>query len=188
MTTTTKLDRYLAYAEWNDGSSTERATFPSQRLALEYADGMLGLDGPAQKVYIEYVDEGIPDTFEAREAVEIGCWTTALLHRPEAPGPDDEPDTCSDHGLPLHADDETCPEVQLQLEEDRIFAETLRPLINQARKSDDYADLAGEPAPALAALKGALQRAIDAITVIVSHEHDWSDNDYCRVCGADGRA
>jgi hypothetical protein len=68
------------------------------------------------------------------------------------------------------------------------FSEYLRPLIRKATKSDEYASLAGEDAIALKAFNSALSRAMTEVTELIIHEHDWNDNDYCNVCGTDGRA
>lgn len=100
----------------------------------------------------------------------------------------DSADRCSDCGGSLHADDETCPETQRELETIRLFGDELRPLIDRASKSDETADLHGETGVALLALSDALQQALDVVKIRQNHDHQWNDNDYCRVCGADGRA
>lgn len=75
------MDKYLAYSELMNGAGTERVTFATLKLAREYATSMVGPDGDAERVYVEHVEEGIADNFDAREAVEIGCWTVAKLER-----------------------------------------------------------------------------------------------------------
>jgi hypothetical protein len=60
--------------------------------------------------------------------------------------------------------------------------------IRQATRSDEYADLASEPATALRDLRRTLNRASREITGLLHHEHQWGATDSCNICGADGRA
>ena len=68
--------------------------------------------------------------------------------------------------------------------------------LRSAFSSDEYASLAMEPGLEVNRFYGALMRARkvlqDAINDIEpirkGHVHEWSDNDYCCICGADGRA
>ena len=58
----------------------------------------------------------------------------------------------------------------------------------RAVKSDEYANLAGEPGHALDELLEALVAATEFVRELVTHDHQWGENDYCSTCGADGRA
>jgi hypothetical protein len=63
-------------------------------------------------------------------------------------------------------------------------------------KSAEYANLGGDESPYPAALSkidaaiGHLKRFRQEIQTMRGHTHDWSEetNDYCTICGADGRA
>ena len=58
----------------------------------------------------------------------------------------------------------------------------------KACKSDEYADLAGEPGTALRDLRDNLKAGLEHVEFLLGHTHQWNDNDYCSICGADGRA
>lgn len=71
---------------------------------------------------------------------------------------------------------------------DLFFA--IKAAIRMADQSDRHANDIGESeyATALRDLKAELVDFIAAIDEIVSHQHRWNENDYCSICGADGRA
>jgi hypothetical protein len=66
----------------------------------------------------------------------------------------------------------------------------IKAAIRKATQNDQYAQEIGESqlATALPDLKADLLLAIQMIDEIVDHAHQWNDNDYCNICGADGRA
>jgi hypothetical protein len=61
-------------------------------------------------------------------------------------------------------------------------------------RSAEYADNAGEEPPYREALKdidaaiGALKAARREMQALAGHRHRWNSDDYCTICGADGRA
>lgn len=62
-----------------------------------------------------------------------------------------------------------------------------------AIKSSNYADLAGYSAKArlrLARMRigAAYREAMARLDEVMAHEHDWNGDDYCNICGQDGRA
>lgn len=68
--------------------------------------------------------------------------------------------------------------------------------ISETARSVEYADLAGEPAkPVYKASKAEigkaiaiLKRAHAELCELEGHAHRWNSDDYCSICGADGRA
>jgi hypothetical protein len=76
--------------------------------------------------------------------------------------------------------------------------ETLRRLTDRLEleicSSAEGADLAGEESPyqwhlgRIDAAIGHLKRFRREVQGLSKHAHDWNDNDYCSICGADGRA
>jgi hypothetical protein len=64
----------------------------------------------------------------------------------------------------------------------------IRAAIRKATKSDEYADLASEPGYALRDILYTLEAAKEDVRELLGHEHQWNENDYCSICGADGRA
>lgn len=74
------------------------------------------------------------------------------------------------------------------LEEAERYRYVLDDLVRKAMKSDQWADLAGEPALSLLALRVALKDAVKHAESLRTHRHEWDNNDYCMICGADGRA
>lgn len=66
----------------------------------------------------------------------------------------------------------------------------IKAAIRKASQSDQYAHEIGESelATALPTLKDELKLCIQMIDEIISHTHQWNENDYCSICGADGRA
>lgn len=69
---------------------------------------------------------------------------------------------------------------------ERLYRETCR--------SAEFADCAGEDTPYPAVLAdidaaiGHLKRFRAEVHGLSRHTHDWTSDDYCAVCGADGRA
>lgn len=67
-------------------------------------------------------------------------------------------------------------------------------LISEAMRSAEYADLAGEEncypyfLGQIDAAIGQLKRFRAELQVVARHVHEWNSDDYCRICGADGRA
>lgn len=69
-------------------------------------------------------------------------------------------------------------------------------LPQRAARNAEYSDLAGEDSAAdyaeaqraLGALIAEAKHAHAALTALRHHRHDWNEDDYCNVCGADGRA
>lgn len=67
-------------------------------------------------------------------------------------------------------------------------------LEREATRSAEFADAAGEEAPYkhvlgdIDAAIGQLKRFRHEMQKIAGHAHDWNDDDYCSICGADGRA
>lgn len=66
----------------------------------------------------------------------------------------------------------------------------IKAAIRKASQSDQYAYEIGEHelATALTELRSDLVQAIADIDTIRNHTHQWNENDYCSICGADGRA
>ena len=58
----------------------------------------------------------------------------------------------------------------------------------KACKSDEYAYLAGEEGTALRDLREEVAEGLKHIDALLTHTHEWDCYDYCRLCGADGRA
>lgn len=67
-------------------------------------------------------------------------------------------------------------------------AVNLRAQLRVAISSDNYADISGEPALEVRAFRAAAELVAREAAEIAAHAHDWNERDYCRVCGADGRA
>ena len=68
----------------------------------------------------------------------------------------------------------------------------LRKYVREAREQRAYLDV-GEPAPELSAMFAAVRAEVDAIergyrAATGPHVHHWSDDDYCTICGMDGRS
>ena len=66
-------------------------------------------------------------------------------------------------------------------------------LPNAVARSAEYAGLAGEDGrdvykEAIDRISRALGVARRDLLALRDHRHEWSDEDYCAVCGADGRA
>lgn len=65
---------------------------------------------------------------------------------------------------------------------------------NETARAAESADLAGEGSPYPRALGeidasiGYLKRYRQELQALAQHAHVWDENDYCTVCGADGRA
>jgi len=65
---------------------------------------------------------------------------------------------------------------------------------NETCSAAQYADLAGEEPPYAHALReidhaiGTMKRFRAEMQRLAHHTHEWNGDDYCRVCGADGRA
>lgn len=72
------------------------------------------------------------------------------------------------------------------LNQELYFA--IRAAIRTATKSDETADLAGEPGYALLDILYTLEAAKEDVNELIGHEHVWGENDFCSKCGADGRA
>lgn len=67
---------------------------------------------------------------------------------------------------------------------------TLGKLIADALRSAEYRDLAGVddgPDP-LAELEKELTDAVERVRELRTHAHKWNADDYCSICGRDGRA
>lgn len=65
--------------------------------------------------------------------------------------------------------------------------------VRGAVRSAEYADLAGESGRArlrLARMRlgAAYREAETRLNEVMTHEHDWNEDDHCNVCGNDGRA
>jgi hypothetical protein len=81
---------------------------------------------------------------------------------------------------------EVCLDYQAAI--DRYYRE-LGTITNRARRSDQTAEVIGEPGVELAALEDALNNALIDVRILRGHVHLWGrGDDYCRICGADGRA
>lgn len=64
----------------------------------------------------------------------------------------------------------------------------ISPLITKAGKREQYWELGGHDGPEpLECLERALQRALDEVRELRGHEHQWNEDDYCDICGRDGR-
>jgi hypothetical protein len=67
-------------------------------------------------------------------------------------------------------------------------------LESEAMRSNEFADLAGEPSEYPRYLAdidhtiGQLKRFRAQLQALSGHAHRWDENDYCSICGADGRA
>ena len=65
-------------------------------------------------------------------------------------------------------------------------------LLRQATHNDELRALAGldddECPSELAKLERALAAALRDVRQVRSHVHEWDDNQYCSICGADGNA
>ena len=75
------------------------------------------------------------------------------------------------------------------------LTDRLPSLWNEAARSKEYADLAGDDFDPVAQrqeeishLIGRLKRAHADLGELRTHRHQWGENDYCLTCGADGRA
>lgn len=73
-----------------------------------------------------------------------------------------------------------------------MYRNRLSDIVSDAVRSQEYWDLGGlsdsdGPAP-LAALETALLAALADVRELRAHAHVWGENDYCSICGADGRA
>ena len=78
-----------------------------------------------------------------------------------------------------------------QVEEKRLadsYYELLMPLVTDAKRHVEGADLAGSPINAYKALREALQATLREVDALDGHIHQWNQDDYCDLCGADGRA
>lgn len=72
----------------------------------------------------------------------------------------------------------------------------LSDIAHETAKQYEYYDLGGADGESpydttlkdLDHLIGALKRARQAVQAMAAHTHEWSSNEYCMVCGADGRA
>jgi hypothetical protein len=76
----------------------------------------------------------------------------------------------------------------------RALMDRLESLPTEAARVAQYADLAGEPSDYpryqndISHLIGRLKRVHQELGYLRRHRHDWDDQDYCAICGADGRA
>lgn len=78
---------------------------------------------------------------------------------------------------------------------DQVYHDAQR-FISEAARSAQYAELAGEPTSVVYKDKKAeigrailaLKRAHAELTELEGHSHKWGSDDYCSICGADGRA
>lgn len=69
------------------------------------------------------------------------------------------------------------------------YLDRLIPMIRAAERDDELAGQADAPAIELIALERAFREAARrARARRQSHDHTWNEDDYCSVCGADGRA
>jgi hypothetical protein len=64
----------------------------------------------------------------------------------------------------------------------------IKAAIRRAIREDENASLADEPATALHDLHAILTSAAEDVRELLDHSHQWNENDYCSICGADGRA
>lgn len=68
--------------------------------------------------------------------------------------------------------------------------------IRRAKRSAENASLAGEPAAPvyddlleeLATVRDSMAEYIQEVTELKDHRHEWNENEFCNICGADGRA
>lgn len=65
-----------------------------------------------------------------------------------------------------------------------------RRYVRQLQRAELYSD---EPRTDIGPLLGAIRAELDAIErgyvrATSPHQHDWSDDDYCSICGLDGRS
>jgi len=75
----------------------------------------------------------------------------------------------------------------------RAILNPLKDAIHEAlgklRREYVSADMAGErPSCTYEDLKADLEDAVGLVRITRDHAHDWNEDDYCNVCGADGRA
>jgi hypothetical protein len=59
-----------------------------------------------------------------------------------------------------------------------------------ANRSDEYADLAGDGPyrDSATRLRRTLTNLARQTSEVIRHSHDWTGDDRCSICGADGRA
>lgn len=60
--------------------------------------------------------------------------------------------------------------------------------IEAANHEAQMADLAGEEDTSFQYLEDQLKAALSEVQRVRHHAHAWNENDYCDICGADGRA
>lgn len=63
--------------------------------------------------------------------------------------------------------------------------------ITHAKRQEEFGDLAGEPCGddgGYQAVEHVLERALTQVRELRAHAHDWNEDSYCTVCGADGAA
>lgn len=60
--------------------------------------------------------------------------------------------------------------------------------IAHASRAREYADIAGEEDDSFQLLEDQLQSALVEVRSVRHHQHEWNEDDYCDICGADGRA
>ena len=67
-----------------------------------------------------------------------------------------------------------------------------REIIQQATRSQEYWDLGGmdpdDGTPPLHQLEADLEAALGEVRALIHHVHDWDEDQWCSVCGADGLA
>jgi hypothetical protein len=76
-----------------------------------------------------------------------------------------------------------------------LVSQSVTVLESDAMKAAEYADLGGYDANPYGDLAkqidrtiGMLKRTRAEVQALRSHAHKWNSDDYCSVCGADGRA
>lgn len=78
-------------------------------------------------------------------------------------------------------------------DDELLACKVAAPLRRYLREACTAAQAADEPAPDVSALLAAVRAEIDAaeqtyIRATTAHTHRWSDDDYCTICGRDGRS
>lgn len=74
------------------------------------------------------------------------------------------------------------------------FHDQIQSMLSDAASESEYWELAGitesdteEPHP-YDLLQNALESGLRELKTLREHRHEWGENDYCVICGADGRA
>lgn len=74
------------------------------------------------------------------------------------------------------------------------LTDSLPSLFSEVARERQYADLGGYDDPCaqrqkeISHLIGLLKKANHELDSLRVHTHEWSSDDYCNICGADGRA